>query len=213
MAYSSNVSGVTRRNWWIDLGLFTSAVLASLSGIYFLFFPVGGYQGGRNPWYDIQILFSRNNWDLIHTWTGVAMIVVAALHLLLHWHWVENMVRRMWRELRGRSSGLSWRGRYNLLINTLVGLSFMLAAISSVYFLYYPGGRSAISPVVLFSRTSWDLIHTWSGVIMIVAAILHFVIHWKWVTKVTRKMAASLGTLRNHAIQPGAAVQNTQQTH
>jgi len=49
MAYQSNVSGVTRRNWWIDLSLFSSAILASLSGIYFLFLPVGGYQGGRNP--------------------------------------------------------------------------------------------------------------------------------------------------------------------
>jgi len=213
MAYLSKVSEVTRRNWWIDLGLFSSAILASLSGIYFLFLPVGGYQGRRNPWHGIQILFTRQNWDLIHTWTGVMMIVIAALHLILHWHWVANMAQRMWQELRGRSSGLNLRGRYNLIINTLIGLIFVLAAISSVYFLYFPGSRSAVSPVVLFSRSGWDFIHTWSGVAMIVAAVLHFVIHWKWVAKVTWKMAASLGTFRNHAIQPGAPGQHTQQIH
>ncbi len=207
MAYQCNVSGVTRRIWWIDLGLFSSALLASLSGIYFLFLPVGGYQGGRNPWHGIQFLFTRQNWDLIHTWTGVAMIIIAALHLILHWHWVVNMARRMWQELRGHSSGLNLRGRYNLIINTLIGSSFVLAAISSVYFLYFPGSRSSLSPVILFSRSSWDLLHTWSGVVMILAAALHFVIHWKWVTKVTMKIGASLGTTRNHPSPSAAKIQ------
>ncbi len=179
----------------------------------FSFLPVGGYQGGRNPWYGIDILIMRQNWDLIHTWTGVVMIVIAALHLILHWHWVVNMARRMWQELRGHSSGLNLRGRYNLIINTLIGLSFMLAAISSVYFLYFPGSRSAVSPVVLFNRSGWDLILTWSGVVMFVAAVLHFVSHWKSVTKVTRKMAASLGTVQNHTIKPGAPVQGSHQAH
>jgi len=27
-----------------------------LSGIYFLVLPTGGYQGGRNPYYGIQVL-------------------------------------------------------------------------------------------------------------------------------------------------------------
>jgi uncharacterized membrane protein len=81
MKYNSRVSSQTRRNWWIDAGLFMSAVLASLSGIYFLFLPVGGYQGGRNPWYGVEIIFTRQTWDLLHTWTGVAMIIIALVHL------------------------------------------------------------------------------------------------------------------------------------
>jgi hypothetical protein len=40
----------------------------------------------------------------------------------------------------------------------------------------------------LFSRTAWDLIHLWSSVLFISSFILHFAIHWGWVTKVTRKM-------------------------
>ncbi len=62
----------TRRNWEIDASLFISAILASLSGIYFLYFVTGGYQGGRNPQYGVVFLFERHTWDLIHTWTGVA---------------------------------------------------------------------------------------------------------------------------------------------
>lgn len=33
-----------------------------------------------------------------------------------------------------------------------------------------------------------DMIHTWAGVTLIVAAMIHFVIHWRWVARVTGKM-------------------------
>lgn len=191
MKYNSRVSSQTRRNWWIDAGLFMSAVLASLSGIYFLFLPVGGYQGGRNPWYGVEIIFTRQTWDLLHTWTGVAMIIIALVHLSLHWYWVVNMAKRLWKELTGKCSHMNNRSRINLLVNAAIGISFFLAAVSSLYFLFFPGGHGAASPAILFTRVSWDLIHTWSGVVMIVAALLHFVIHWKWVTKVTANIFPS----------------------
>ena len=163
-------------------------VLASLSGIYFLFLPVGGYQGGRNPWYGVKIMFTRQTWDLLHTWAGAALIVIAAVHLSLHWYWVVNMAKRLWNELTGKCGYMNARGRFNLVVNAVIGFSFLLAAIISLYFLYFPGGRGATSPAILFTRGTWDMIHTWSGVVMIVAALLHFVIHWKWVTKVTRNI-------------------------
>ncbi len=183
-----DVSAQTSRNWWIDAGLFLSAAIASMSGIYFLFLPVGGYQGGRNPWYGVEILFTRRTWDLIHTWAGVAMIAIAAIHMTTHWYWVVNMAKRLWSELTGKCGCMNARGRFNLIVNAVIGLSFLLAAISSLYFLLYPGGQGAATPAVLFNRRTWDLIHTWSGVVMIAAATLHFAIHWKWVVKVARNM-------------------------
>jgi len=53
-----------------------SALLAALSGIYFLFLPVSGYQGGRNPMYGVTVLFERSAWDDLHTWGGVVMIAI-----------------------------------------------------------------------------------------------------------------------------------------
>ena len=70
------VSKQTQRNWWINAALGGSAIIAALSGIYFLFLPNGGYQGGRNPLYNLQILFTRHTWDDLHTWSGVIMIAV-----------------------------------------------------------------------------------------------------------------------------------------
>lgn len=188
MFYRSNVSKQTQKNWWIDAALLTSALLASLSGIYFLFLPTNGYQGGRNALYNVQILFDRHTWDDLHTWGGVAMIAIALIHLVIHWNWVSSMIRRSIKELTGKCGCMNARGRWNLTLNTVVAVSFILTALSGVYFLFFPGGRGVVDPLILFTRTTWDLIHTWAGVIFISAAIIHFAIHWKWITKVTRNM-------------------------
>jgi hypothetical protein len=201
------VSKQTQKNWWIDAMLFISAILAALSGIYFLFLPSGGFQGGRNPLYGIQILFTRETWDNLHTWGGVAMILAAGIHLAIHWQWITSMTRRIWKELTGESSAMNARGRWNLILNSIVALSFLLTAASGVYFLFVPGGRWAADPMLLFTRTTWDLIHTWSGVTLIAAAIIHFAIHWKWATKVTRKMVGMV--IPSQPIQQPASITNS----
>jgi hypothetical protein len=182
------VSKQTQKNWWVDATLFSSAIIAALSGIYFLFLPSGGYRGGRNSLYNVQILFTRQTWDDLHTWGGLAMIVAAIIHLTIHWPWMVNMARRTFNELTGKCGCMNARGRWNLLLNIVVGLSFLLTAISGIYFLFVPGGRGATDPMNLFTRTTWDLIHTWAGIVLISAAVTHFAIHWKWVIKVTSKM-------------------------
>lgn len=192
MSPKSKLSNQTRRNWWIDALLATSAVLAALSGIYFLFFPRNGFQGGRNPLANIIVLFERATWDDLHTWSGIVMISVVLIHLTLHWSWVVSMTRRTWKALRGQASPMNGRGRFNLIINIIVALGFLLCAVSGIYLLFVPGGRGAVDPQILFSRITWDLIHTWSAVILIVAALIHFAIHWSWVTKVTRGVVAAL---------------------
>lgn len=191
MSAMKSVSKQTRNNWLLDLTLFFSGMIAILSGIYFLFLPVGGFQGGRNPAYNLVILFTRHTWDDLHTWSGVAMITIAIVHISLHWHWVVNMTRRMLREITTRSKTLNSRGRFNLGINITIGLSFFITSLSGIYFLFAPSGRSAVEPMFIFSRATWDILHTWGGVTMILAAIIHFAIHWNWVTKVTRGLISS----------------------
>lgn len=186
MRKTGEISGQTRRNWLTDALLFSSALLAALSGIYFLFLPRGGYQGGRNPWYEVTILFTRHTWDDIHTWAGVAMIAIVVIHLTLHWSWVVSMARRTVRQLRGQVGAMNVRGRFNLGLNLIVALSFLVCALSGIYFLFFPGNQAAADPGLLFSRLTWDLLHTWSAILLIVAAVLHFAIHWRWAVKVTR---------------------------
>jgi hypothetical protein len=182
------VSKQTQRNWWIVATLFGSAMVAALSGVYFLFLPIGGFQGGRNPYYNIRILFQRETWDNLHTWGGIVMIGVVLIHLVVHSSWVVSMLRRLRNELTGKGMSMSKNGRLNLIINLIVAASFLFTAISGMYFFFVPPGHKTIDPMFLFSRTTWDLLHTWAGVILMIAALVHIAIHWKWITKVSGKM-------------------------
>ncbi|MCX6054054.1 MAG: DUF4405 domain-containing protein [Chloroflexi bacterium] len=190
MKNTRNVSSLTQNNWILDATLFLGALVASLSGIYFLIFPDGGYKGGRNPYYGIQIIFDRAGWEWIHTWISLGMIAVALIHLLFHWKWVLNTTRRVIRGILERKITMNKKSWLNTLLNGVVAVGFLLSAISGIYFLLTPdsqGGQNA-DPMFLFSRIVWDNLHTWSSIAFISAAIIHLTIHWGWVTKVTCKI-------------------------
>ncbi|MFN2273099.1 MAG: DUF4405 domain-containing protein, partial [Anaerolineae bacterium] len=161
----------TRTNWLIDAAVFLGGIVAALSGVYFLFLPSGGYQGGRNPAYGITILFDRYSWSDLHVWGGVIMIAAIAVHFVIHWQWVKMMVRRMIGAMRSKGVTFSKGAKINVAIDALVAASFLVCALSGIYFLFAPsggfqGGQNAgWDPNWLFSRTTWDLIHTWSGVV------------------------------------------------
>jgi hypothetical protein len=198
MSKPIRMSMQTRANWLVDAAVFLGGIVAVLSGVYFLFLPSGGYQGGRNPAYGITILFDRHNWSDLHIWGGVIMIAAIAVHFVIHWQWVKMMGRRMINAVRSRGATFSKGAKINVAIDVLVAASFLVCALSGVYFLLAPsggfqGGQNAgWDPNWLFSRTTWDLIHTWSGVVSIAAAVVHFAIHWRWVKNVTRRFFLSL---------------------
>jgi len=194
MSKKITMSLQTRTNWLIDLTVFVGGLLASLSGIYFLFLPSGGYQGGRNPMYGVTLLFNRHTWDDLHTWTGVAMIVAAAVHFAIHWQWVKTMTRRVVNAITAKGSGLSRGATLNVVVDVTMAISFLLTAISGLYFFIWPseGATRSVSPVILFNSAAWDLIHTLAFVIMVGAILIHFWIHWRWVTNVTSRFLLSL---------------------
>jgi hypothetical protein len=198
MSKPIRMSMQTRMNWLIDVAVFVGGILAGLSGVYFLYLPSGGYEGGRNPMYGVTILWDRHTWSDVHAWGGVLMIAAIAIHFAIHWQWVKSMTRRMWNAALGQGNKLSRGAKFNVAVDAVIALSFLVCALSGVYFLFGPsggfegGGNAAWDPNFLFSRTAWDLIHTWSGVALTAAAVVHFAIHWRWVKNVTRKFFLSL---------------------
>ena len=207
MDNKKGVTSLTRNNWLMDLSLFLAAIVTVLSGIYFLFLPDGGFKGGRNPFYGIRVLFLRETWEWLHTWIGLAMVVIALVHILFHWKWVKSMFKRV---ASGASAQLNPRARYNLWLNTLTALSFLISALSGLYFLFTvgsEGGRNP-DPMFLFSRTAWDVLHTWSSVVFIASAILHFAIHWRWIVNVTKKVFQRSVTPRVEQTAPALFTKN-----
>lgn len=180
------LSNKTNINWQIDSILFLSAIAVAASSLYFLFFP-GGYEGGRNPAYQAVVIFNRTHWDMIHTWAGILMILIATVHFLLHWRWFIMMGKRFYFQIFKEGKRLNPLAWLNLLTDTTIFIGFLLAAASGIYFLYAPSGR-AVDPMFLFSRTTWDILHQWSGIAMLSAAIIHFMIHWRWIVNVTKRL-------------------------
>ncbi len=188
MSKRSTVSATTRNNWLIDAGLLASAVISTLTGIYFLYLPTNGYQGGRNPYYDITVLWQRATWEDLHMWGGLTMVAIAIFHIIRHWTWIKNMAIKVVRIITGQCERLNARSRLNLIVNAVIGLSFTLTALTGIPFIFM-GSRSALRGTSqLAVRNTLDLLHTWSGIVLVIAFLIHFAIHWKWVTKVTTKI-------------------------
>jgi hypothetical protein len=197
MSKPIHISRQTRVNWLIDTAVFSGALISILTGIYFLALPIGGYQGGRNASYGVVILFPRATWSDWHVWGGILMILAVIIHFSIHWDWVKLMTRRMFKAVCGQSCNFSRGAKVNLVVDGMIGLSFLVTAVSGIYFLFLPsgynGGRTAgWDPNFLFSRLTWDLLHTWGAVVMILAALTHFFIHWRWIVNVTRRFFLSL---------------------
>jgi preprotein translocase subunit SecY len=192
------MSKQTKANWIIDAVVFLGGLFAALSGIYFLFLPSGGYQGGRNLTYGLTILFERHTWSDLHLWTGILMIAAVAIHFSIHWTWVKRMSRRTVDALKPEGKTLSKGALVNVAVDVAIALSFLLCAASGIYFVFGPtggfqgGANPNWDPNFLFSRTAWDMIHTWSGIALIVAATIHFAIHWRWVKNVTVRFFLAL---------------------
>jgi hypothetical protein len=199
MSKRQSVSPRTRNNWLVNATLFLSAVVAALSGIYFLIFTSGGFDGGRNPWYGVVILFTRHTWEEIHVWGGLAMVAAVIIHLIMHQRWIQSTTRRLWQQARGTGGRMARGALVNLAINSWIGAGFLVTAISGIYFFLLPeggyqGGQNPNwDPGFLFSRPVWDMLHTWGGISLIIAALLHIHLHWGWIVKVAQKMWRSVG--------------------
>jgi len=85
-----------RINFSLNSVLFVAYFLASLSGLVaWWLLPSGGYQGGRNPFYNATLLgLTRHGWNDLHLYAGLAMIAMFAVHLALHWGWLACVSRR-----------------------------------------------------------------------------------------------------------------------
>ena len=115
------------------------------------------------------------------------MILAAFIHIVIHWSWITGTASRSWKVITGKQSAFGPRLTYNILLDLIIGFSFVLCAISGAMFMIFPAsGPDGV--LWILSKTFWDLLHTWSGVVMAIAGILHFALHWKWIVNITRKL-------------------------
>jgi hypothetical protein len=86
----------------------------------------------------------------------------------------------------------------NYWVDVIAGIAFAVAAISGVVLLFavagggggYHGGRNRgyAASVPSLSRWFWKDLHDWSAVLAVIAVLGHFVLHWDWLTCMTRTL-------------------------
>ena len=89
------MSEKAKLNYAVDVVIGLAFILSALSGMVRFFAP-SGYQGGRNPYYLQPVLFlNTQTWDIVHTWSSIAMISGVGAHLVLHWDWMVCMTKKL----------------------------------------------------------------------------------------------------------------------
>ncbi len=185
--------------------LLVTSLFTSASGIHFLHASSSEYLESRIPINRSQSLMHYVLND-IHNWVGVLMIVIIIIHLISHWNWIEQMTNRLADELMNKCKCTNKNGKLNLVMDLILGVSFILTAVSGIYLLFkgFDGGQE-INSVFLFARPTWIFLHSWAGFIMVISAGIHLCFHWSWIVKVSSKMLRSI----NHDQRK---IQNTEST-
>ena len=113
----------------------------------------------------------------IHEWLGIAFGVGIVTHLLLHWKWIVNVLRRFFSKLPGQV-------RINSLLNSLLFIDVTLIIFSGLM----------ICKVVLSTfglsgshAAIWRWLHTFSSSAALIIVGMHIALHWKWIVSTIKR--------------------------
>ena len=87
---------------------------------------------------------------------------------------------------------MSSKAKLNYAIDVVIGLTFILSALSGLVLFFapsgYQGGRNPyyLQPVLFLNTQTWDILHTWGSMAMIAGVGAHLVLHWNWMVCMTR---------------------------
>ena len=82
--------------------------------------------------------------------------------------------------------------KINYFVDLIAFISFFVTAVTGILIFVFlpPGeGRGGVHSTLLgYGRHDWGAIHDWAGIIMIIAAIIHIVLHWDWIICATKNL-------------------------
>ncbi len=113
----------------------------------------------------------------LHEWIGLGVFIVFLVHCVVHFDWVVEAVRTIF-----KSPSFSRTG--NLVLDALILVSFMICTVSGIFV------SGAVLPTFGLYADGyyfWDPLHATSAKLLLALLLLHVVIHWKWLAGFVRK--------------------------
>jgi hypothetical protein len=115
----------------------------------------------------------RNHWA--HIVLGIALVVAAAVHLLLHRKW---LLRHTMRFARPGGRPLRGRTRLHLMVDVSVGALFIVSVMSGF-------------ALVISDPPLWTGLHSVSSWWMFLGAVIHLTAHARWVVRNARRTVSA----------------------
>ncbi|RLC70851.1 MAG: hypothetical protein DRI52_06280 [Chloroflexi bacterium] len=90
---------------------------------------------------------------------------------------------------------MSNKAKLNFAVDVFILIAFVLSALSGLVLFTMPhsgyqNGRNLAyyQAVLLLSRAAWNDLHVWSSFAMVAGALVHLLLHWKWMVCMVKKM-------------------------
>lgn len=173
-----------RDNFWLDTIIFIFFTVTAITGLL-LWQVVPGGRGNQ----DLAFLaLTHHDWNQIHVWVALGMLVGSAAHVILHWQWVSCVAGRIF----GKVARLA---RLNFWLDMVIFIAFLIANVSGLLlWLILPsggfqGGRNSFynMAVLALNRHDWRDLHLTAGVIVMVVLAVHLALHWNWIVCAIRR--------------------------
>jgi hypothetical protein len=85
------------RNYILDAVFGLMLLFQGVTGsVLWFILPGGGYRyrgGLGSDELSSTFLFEQHTWIAIHRWVAVALLVIFALHIAIHWQWIVGMTK------------------------------------------------------------------------------------------------------------------------
>jgi len=79
--------------------------------------------------------------------------------------------------------------KINYWIDVVMLIAFLITAITGIILFFMPSGpKSSLSSFLGVIKHTWSSWHQWLGIAMIILAIVHFLLHWKWFIVMTKNL-------------------------
>lgn len=115
----------------------------------------------------------------VHEWLCAAAIAPLLFHLVINWERTMAIARRFAEHLRHMP-------RVNLVVDSALFVSAVGVTLSG--FMVSRAIAGALGLVVTPSAL-WTSVHSFTADATIALLVVHFALHWKWITGVARRMA------------------------
>ncbi|MFZ7101806.1 MAG: DUF4405 domain-containing protein [Peptococcaceae bacterium] len=190
-------------NYCLDIILVLSVVV-TLASSYILWFVLPRGSGAHfgmcasqgtgigGNYYNV-LGMSRYMWVDIHNWVSVILLGIIIVHIVMHWSWVVETLKRT----KSYFNGPVKKVTEQYVASIALFILFAVDCFSGfVLWLILPRGSLDYYNMLSGSgRTFWGLqrdiwvdIHAWIATLIVAIIIIHVILNWKWVVNVSQKI-------------------------